>query len=192
MSISKHANKKKNILIAASEIVKEEGVVKLTLEAVAQRAGVSKGGLLYHFPSKEALIHFPSKEALIKGMVEDWTNNYFECINTLVNNDDDNAIGKWNRAYLKSTFSDLENNNLNSALMAAVFINPDLLDEFRQRYDILHTKLITDGIDPVKITITRLSIDGLWFSEIFGMAPLNEELKTQVFDELINMIQEDE
>ncbi|SWD32702.1 transcriptional regulator [Klebsiella pneumoniae] len=80
MSISKHANKKKNILIAASEIVKEEGVVKLTLEAVAQRAGVSKGGLLYHFPSKEALI---------KGMVEDWTNNYFECINTLVNNDDD-------------------------------------------------------------------------------------------------------
>ncbi len=35
-------------------------------------------------------------------------------------------------------------------------------------------------------------IDGLWFSEIFGMAPLNEELKTQVFDELINMIQEDE
>ncbi|EAA0320729.1 TPA: TetR family transcriptional regulator [Listeria monocytogenes] len=183
MSISKHANKKKNILIAASEIVKEEGVVKLTLEAVAQRAGVSKGGLLYHFPSKEALI---------KGMVEDWINNYFECINTLVNNDDDNAIGKWNRAYLKSTFSDLENNNLNSALMAAMFINPDLLDEFRQRYDILHTKLITDGIDPVKITITRLSIDGLWFSEIFGMAPLNEELKTQVFDELINMIQEDE
>ncbi|EAE2866200.1 TetR family transcriptional regulator, partial [Listeria monocytogenes] len=54
--------KKNNLLTAASEIVKEEGVVKLTLEAVAQRAGVSKGGLLYHYPSKEALI---------KGMVED-------------------------------------------------------------------------------------------------------------------------
>lgn len=173
---------RKNILLAASEIVKEEGVVKLTLEAVAQRAGVSKGGLLYHYPSKEALI---------KGMVEDWTNNYFESINTLVNNDNKNAIGKWNRAYLKSTFSDLENNNLNSALLAAMFINPDLLNEFRQKYNTLHTKLITDGIDPVKITIARLSIDGLWFSEIFGMTQLNEELKTQVFDELINMIQED-
>ncbi|EAE5096066.1 TetR/AcrR family transcriptional regulator, partial [Listeria monocytogenes] len=32
--------KKNNLLTAASEIVKEEGVVKLTLEAVAQRAGV--------------------------------------------------------------------------------------------------------------------------------------------------------
>ena len=47
----------KNLLFVSkvSEI-KEEGVVKLTLEAVAQRAGVSKGGLLYHYPSKEALI----------------------------------------------------------------------------------------------------------------------------------------
>ncbi|EGP8446816.1 TetR/AcrR family transcriptional regulator, partial [Listeria monocytogenes] len=78
MSISKHTNKKNNLLTAASEIVKEEGVVKLTLEAVAQRAGVSKGGLLYHYPSKEALI---------KGMVEDWTNNFFESIKTLVNKD---------------------------------------------------------------------------------------------------------
>jgi AcrR family transcriptional regulator len=181
MSISNHANKKKNILIAASEIVQEEGVVKLTLEAVAQRAGVSKGGLLYHYPSKEALI---------KGMVEDWTNNYFESIITLVNNDN-REIGKWSRAYVNSTFSDLNNNNLNSALMAAMFINPDLLDEFRQKYDSLHTNLINDGIDPVKITIARLSIDGLWYSEIFGMAPLNEELKTLVFDKLINMIKEE-
>jgi AcrR family transcriptional regulator len=28
----------------------------MTLEAVAREADVSKGGLLYHFPSKEALI----------------------------------------------------------------------------------------------------------------------------------------
>ena len=56
MSISKHTNKKSNILTAASEIVGEEEWVKFTLDAVAQRAGVSKGGLLYHYPSKEALI----------------------------------------------------------------------------------------------------------------------------------------
>jgi AcrR family transcriptional regulator len=36
--------------------VVEEGVSGMTLEAVAREAGVSKGGLLYHFPSKEALI----------------------------------------------------------------------------------------------------------------------------------------
>ncbi|HFK6052158.1 TPA: TetR/AcrR family transcriptional regulator [Listeria monocytogenes] len=165
--------------------MKEEGVVKLTLEAVAQRAGVSKGGLLYHYPSKEALI---------KGMVEDWTNNFFESIKTLVNKDS-KEIGKWNRAYINTTLFDLDNNNnknLSSALMAAMFINPDLLDDYKQKYDILHTKLLNDGIDPLKITMARLLIDGLWFSEIFEIAPLNEEVKKQIFDELIMMIQEGE
>jgi AcrR family transcriptional regulator len=36
--------------------VVEEGVSGMTLEAVAREAGISKGGLLYHFPSKVALI----------------------------------------------------------------------------------------------------------------------------------------
>ena len=49
-------------------------------------------------------------------MVEDWTNNFFESILTLVNNDN-KEIGKWIRAYVNTTFSDLDNNNLNSALM---------------------------------------------------------------------------
>ncbi|APH66915.1 TetR/AcrR family transcriptional regulator [Bacillus sp. LR_5] len=182
MSISKHSDKKKNILTAASEIVQEEGVVSLTLDAVAQRAEVSKGGLLYHFPSKQALV---------KGMVEYWTSKYFEYINSLVNSDN-KKVGKWSRAYVKSSFSDLENNNLNSALMAATFFNPDILDDFKRKYDILLTKLLNDGVDPLKITIARLSIDGLWFSEIFGISPLNDELKSQVFDELIKMIQEGE
>mgnify|MGYP002661750532 FL=1 len=185
MSISKHTNKKNNLLTAASEIVKEEGVVKLTLEAVAQRAGVSKGGLLYHYTSKEALI---------KGMVEEWTNNFFESIKTIVNKDSKES-GKWNRAYGTTTLFDLDNNNnknLRSALMAAMFINPDLLDDYKQKYDILHTKLLNDGIDPLKITMARLLIDGLWFSEIFEIAPLNEEVKKQIFDELIMMIQEGE
>lgn len=182
MSISKDSNKKKSILTAATEIVQEEGVVKLTLEAVAKRAGVSKGGLLYHFPSKEALI---------KGMVEEWTNNYFEYIHSLVNSDNKDN-GKWSRAFIKSSFSDLENKNLNAALTAAMFINPDLLDDFKQKYDILQKKLLNDGIDPVKITIARLSIDGLWLTGTFGISPLNEELKIQVFDELIKMIQGEE
>ena len=183
MPTSKTTNTKKSLLIAAAEIVKEEGVVKLTLEAVAQRAGVSKGGLLYHYPSKEALI---------KGMVEDWKNNYFESIIALAK-DDTKELGKWSRAYVQSTYSNLENDKLlSSAIMAAMFINPELLDEYRQQYDRLLTKLENDGIDPIKTTIARLSIDGLWFSEIFGMQPLNKELQTNVFNALINMIEEED
>src|SRR3954466_1585698 len=44
------------ILDAAEAIVRARGVAGLTLDAAAKAAGVSKGGLLYHFASKEALI----------------------------------------------------------------------------------------------------------------------------------------
>ena len=46
-----------------------KGVAKLTLEAVAKE-GVSKGGLLYHFSNKEALI-----EGMIVRGVEDYEGN---------------------------------------------------------------------------------------------------------------------
>ncbi|HXY96387.1 MAG TPA: helix-turn-helix domain-containing protein [Steroidobacteraceae bacterium] len=44
------------LLDAAERVVVESGATHLTLDAVARSAGVSKGGLLYHFPSKEALL----------------------------------------------------------------------------------------------------------------------------------------
>ena len=44
------------ILEAAERVVAEVGAARLTLDVVAQAAGVSKGGLLYHFPSKESLL----------------------------------------------------------------------------------------------------------------------------------------
>ena len=47
---------KKQILNAAAKLINEEGILALTLESVAKHAGISKGGLLYHFPSKEALL----------------------------------------------------------------------------------------------------------------------------------------
>ena len=44
------------ILDAAEELVCSRGIAGFTLDGVAQAAGVSKGGLLYHFRSKDSLI----------------------------------------------------------------------------------------------------------------------------------------
>lgn len=44
------------ILDTLEEILTAEGERAATLDAVAARAHVSKGGLLYHFPNREALI----------------------------------------------------------------------------------------------------------------------------------------
>ncbi len=47
---------KERILNAAEGVVLRDGVARLTLEATAAEAGLSKGGVLYHFPSRDALV----------------------------------------------------------------------------------------------------------------------------------------
>src|ERR1700730_12613842 len=44
------------IMAAAMAVARESGASRLSLDAIARRAGVSKGGLLYHFPKKDALM----------------------------------------------------------------------------------------------------------------------------------------
>src|SRR5262249_25783308 len=55
------------LLAAAAGVVRREGARGLTLDAVAREAGVSKGGLLYHFPTKRELV---------RGLVADWMDGF--------------------------------------------------------------------------------------------------------------------
>lgn len=57
---------REKVLSAFAAIVANEGEQAATMEAVAARAGVSKGGLLYHFGSREALV-----EGLVERLLAD-------------------------------------------------------------------------------------------------------------------------
>ncbi|MBK6637618.1 MAG: helix-turn-helix transcriptional regulator [Rhodocyclaceae bacterium] len=58
---------RERLLDAAGRVASREGYGAFTLEAVAAEAGTSKGGLLYHYASKELLI---------AGMVERMTHKF--------------------------------------------------------------------------------------------------------------------
>lgn len=77
------------LLDAASRIVQQRGVEHLTLDLTAQETGVSKGGLLYHFPSKEALI---------KGMIQSYLPRFTADFNAAAQADAPAAAGRWTRA----------------------------------------------------------------------------------------------
>ena len=53
------------ILDAADQLVAAEGAAHLTFDALSQVTGISKGGLLYHFNSKDCLL-----QAMLKRRVE--------------------------------------------------------------------------------------------------------------------------
>lgn len=56
MTSKKALETKIKIIKAANQLLEEQETSKFTLEEVAKKAGVSKGGLLYHFSSKRELI----------------------------------------------------------------------------------------------------------------------------------------
>src|SRR5262249_36166714 len=47
---------RRQLLQVAARLASEQGIAALTLDAVSGASGVSKGGLLHHFPNKNALL----------------------------------------------------------------------------------------------------------------------------------------
>ena len=64
--MSTSADPKGRILEAAARIVGQAGAAHLTMDAVAAEAGLSKGGVLYHFPSKRELL-----EGMLQKVLDD-------------------------------------------------------------------------------------------------------------------------
>src|SRR5687767_7614478 len=91
---SDSAATRQRLLEAANRIVRRDGGARLTLDAVAAEAGVSKGGVLYHFPNKDALIGAMLDLLLLDlGQELDQEPPRFE----------DRAPGAWLRSYVLSS-----------------------------------------------------------------------------------------
>ena len=166
------------ILAAAAKVVLDQGAARMTLEAVAREAGVSKGGLLYHFPSKDALI-----EGMIKRMTQEFTAIIFR---EYEQDDSGTNNGRWLRALIKATFSSTQL-ELSAGMIAAVLLNPALLEPNRQSYETRQSMIEQDGIDPVLAHIIRLAVDGLWFSELLALAPPDEARRSELMQALLSL-----
>lgn len=135
------------LLDAAECLLDDRGVQGLTLAAVAERAGVSKGGLLYHFASKEALI-----KAMIERLIADF--------DALVEAQHEST---YTRAYLAATFEAVERGRLRRwAVVTGAAGDPELLAPLREAMARWHTHGLDDEPDPLTSQVVRLSCEGLW------------------------------
>lgn len=169
-------SKRNKILEAAALIVNNQGIDALTLDAVAKQANISKGGLLYHFASKEALV---------KGLVQHMDSIYRENVEFSTLSDSEET-GKWTRALVNTMYKQsLENKEISAGMLAAQGINPELLKPLQETYSKWQDQIQQDGLDEVQATILRLAVDGLWLSEIFGLGTLDKDLRKRVLEKLL-------
>lgn len=167
---------------AATQVLLHQGADNLTLAAVAERAGVSKGGLLYHFPSKQALA---------AGMVERFVE---QCETALFEAGDE--PGAASRGYLRASIAETTDvagargDRVTAALFAAALVDPETLEPLRDRYRAWQERLENDGIDPAVATLVRLTVDGWWLARVAELAPPTGELHERVFAKLIALTRE--
>ncbi|OAB56498.1 hypothetical protein AY599_26580 [Leptolyngbya valderiana BDU 20041] len=159
---------RERLLDAAARVMLARGALGLTLDAVAAEAEVSKGGLLYHFPSKEVLLR-----AMVAHLVEATEARIAASLQGEAKAGAAEAPGGWLRGYLAAWVQQTEgaaaDRKLGQALLAAAAVDPRFLEDLRRQDAAWGARLRADGLDPLRALIVRLAIDGLWFNETFGL-----------------------
>jgi AcrR family transcriptional regulator len=175
---------RQQIIHAAFALIRREGVARLTIEAVAQEARLSKGGVLYHFRSKESLI-----QAMVASLVERFKDD-IETARREEPEGERSAPGNWLRAYIRASAGPAEDDEDTVALLAAVSTDPRLLEPLQAQYTRWQALAETDGVDPALATVIRLALDGLWMADLFGLAPPLGARRERVFSALERLTEE--
>ena len=154
------------ILDAVESLVVRRGVTGLTLEAAAREAKVSKGGLLYHFGSKEALL-----AGVMQRLAETVARDYEDGIAL-----QPEGPGRAARAQLAWAFGEADcspgqdkNDRMAAVCLAAFHHDPVLLDPLRTVIERMKADLIADGIPHGVAMTIQTATDGLFMAHLFGM-----------------------
>lgn len=161
---------------AALTIITRDGPGRLTIDAIARESGISKGGVLHQFRTKEAVL-----KALLEYQI----------------GKSDAFFRKWlgqtpaehKEPVLEAQISTLrvaavQPTSTTLAIASAVGDNPDLLEGIRQN-ERERVERMKDEADDPRIALVRWSAArGLAFAAILGICPLSDTERESLFDYL--------
>jgi len=184
----KSAHSREAILDAAASLVHEQGASSLTLDATCARAGMSKGGLLYHFRSKEDLLLalVDHRQCLLE-----------EAIQEALDADPDLALpGRQHRALIRAMFGILRSSEpfqlsfmagITVQLMASGGHQQALQEKFQRKMDYWKEVMHEDGVVEIRSLLIRCVIDGLITHQLMQQSTLEPRLLDQMEEHLLSL-----
>jgi len=171
-------NKRAFILEAAASIVEASGAAHLTIDAVAAAASISKGGVLYHFPSKQALL---------EGMLE----RLIEQITTRVAEHREAHSQEGNAALIARIIEEQDQRPveraMSRAILAAAAEDPEMLEPARHEMKKAFDEAAT-GTDAREMGwVLLLAVEGLRFLEMLKLLPLSPAERRRIHSHLIKL-----
>ncbi|HDR9804477.1 TPA: TetR family transcriptional regulator [Burkholderia cenocepacia] len=165
------------LLAAASEIATHHGVAALTLDAVAERAGVTKGALQYHFANKQGLL-----DALFGQATERFGAQLAARMAA-----DSSGDGAGARAYLHAVL-DAANPAASIEVLRVLVASMITEQDTRARWSVPMREWTRPDPVPLEqaatLMICRLAADGLWISELLDSVEVSAELRAEIVRQL--------
>lgn len=174
---------RKALLAAAEQVLTAQGPA-FSLDAVAREAGVSKGGLLHHFRSRDALL---------VALVEAWVERFDEAVQRQLD-PDDHRPGRVCRAHIRATFdeSDLTGGLwVHTSVQTAMLAVPAVLerafaDTARWRRD-----MEADGLHPQRVLLISRAMDGDAMTELFNRSTVVDQEERRMLRDLLLALSEE-
>lgn len=168
------------LLDVAGKIAIDKGVASVTLDAVAQGAGVSKGGLLHHFRSKRALL-----DAMFDSILA-WLERRIAAFAK----EDADDFGRFTRAYLMTVTHEQvgasEQNRLFGVLSLAMTTDMALRGRW-QEWISGQMALYGEMADSPELWIVQYAADGLWLADLTEGMVFNPAFREKMVSRLIDM-----
>lgn len=169
---------REKILRAAEELAREAGPGQLSLEAVAARAAVSKGGLLYHFPTKAKLL-----QALVE--------THLQRLEQELDAREHGAEGPdaAARAYLELFIQEHAcYRPPPCGVLAALLENPDFLSPLRRHKRLVLDRMKADASDPAMALIVFLALEGIRCMELLHAGTLDDKEESAALEKLMGIV----
>ena len=167
------------IVAAAVELAKEVGPGHVSLEAVALRAGVSKGGLLYNFPSKTKLL-----EAIVAYHLDKFESGLLEKTQ-MSGGKKDSIIAACVDLYEMDCKEDLPPA---SGFLAALVENPDLMLPVREVTRRLIDRIRSNASDQSAALVVFMALEGLRCLPLLDIDVLTDEERSLVVEKLHDIV----
>ncbi|MHA6287252.1 TetR/AcrR family transcriptional regulator [Maricaulis sp. CAU 1757] len=166
------------ILDAAEAVVEREGAGRLTIDGVAAESGISKGGVLYHFPNKLALL-----KAMVERLVSSVSADIAAAEAAALD-----AGAPVLPAVVRTLLERFdEASSVPHALLAASAEQPDLLDPVCTMMTTIFERIADATPDPIQARIVLLALDGLKLSSLLGLNHIDENRLPAVCGRLVEM-----
>lgn len=180
---------KDKICDAAIQITVRDGLLAMTLDAVAKEAGISKGGVMYHFPSKDELV---------RGVLDYFSQKCETMLMRRVVDDPDPRL-RWARCMLDCMFPDSaesdaddENGQMSSEVLSRFFMAmltgavtcPAAMQPLRQLATRMRNRFMSDPKDGMEQILVWLAIDGLFLWQFMGIIDSDDPMIAQVGESL--------